>query len=154
MKKSLLTLVLCSFAFGLGFGLNNVAFSDVAGKKVGYVNVPKLLSSSKALKAAQDQEVKSTKEMLKWYDTVMADIQKQSTKEGKEALIKKYEPQLTQKKKTIKDTYAKKVGEVDKQLDAAITQKAKELGYDLVFRKDSMLYGGDDITASILPLVK
>ena len=154
MKKSLLTLVLCSFAFGLGFGFNNIAFSDVAGKKVGYVNVSKLLSSSKALKAAQDQEVKSTKEMLKWYDTVMADIQKQQTKEGKEALIKKYEPQLTQKKKAIKDTYAKKVNEVDKQLDGAITQKAKELGYDLVFRKDSLLYGGDDITASILPLVK
>ena len=57
-------------------------------------------------------------------------------------------------KKTIKDTYAKKVTQVDKQLDTVITAKAKELGYDLVFRKDSILVGGTDITGHVLPLVK
>ena len=154
MKKNLITLVLCSFAFGLGFGMNNVAFSDAAGKKIGYVNVGQLLTASKALKAAEDQKVKSTTEMLKWYDTASADIQKQQTADGRKALVKKYEAQLTQKKKNIKDTYAKKVDEIDKQLDNAISTKAKELGYDLVFRKDSLLFGGDDITSSILPLVK
>jgi len=154
MKRTLITLVLCSFAFGLGFGMNNIAFSDTAGKKVGYVSVTKLLTASKALKSAEEQKVKQTTEMLKWYDTASADIQKQSTPEARNALIKKYEAQLTQKKKTIKDNYAKKVNEVSTQLNNAITQKSKELGYDLVFEKDSILYGGDDITASILPLVK
>lgn len=154
MKKSLLTLTLCAFAFGLGFGANNIAFSDNATLKVAYVNVPKLLSASKTLKAAQDTQLKQTKDMLKWYDTASADIQKQSTKAGKDALIKKYEAQLTQKKKTIKDTYAKKVNQVDAQLDSAITTKAQAMGYDLVLRKDSVLYGGTDITAQILPLVK
>ena len=43
---------------------------------------------------------------------------------------------------------------VDKQLDTAITQKAKAMGYDLVLRKDSVLFGGVDITDQILPLVK
>lgn len=154
MKKSLLTLVLCSFAFGLGFGLNNVAFSDAAGQKVAYVNVGKLLAASKALKAAEDAKVKQTQEMLKWYNTASADIQKQQTEAGRKALINKYESQLTQKKKTIKDAYAKKVNDVDNQLDTAITQKAKAMGYDLVFRKDAVLVGGTDITAQILPLVK
>ena len=154
MKKSLLTLVLCSFAFGLGFGLNNAAFSDIQASKVAYINVGKLLAASKTLKAAEDAKAKQTEEMLKWYDTASADIQKQQTAAGKQALIKKYEAQLTQKKKNIKDAYAKKVGEVDTQLDTAITQKAKAMGYDLVFRKDSILFGGTDITASILPLVK
>lgn len=154
MKKSLLTLTLCAFAFGLGFGANNIAFSDSATLKVAYVNVPKLLSASKTLKAAQDTQLKQTKDMLKWYDTASADIQKQTTKAGKDALIKKYEAQLTQKKKTIKDTYAKKVNQVDSQLDSAITTKAQAMGYDLVLRKDSVLYGGTDITAQILPLVK
>ena len=77
-----------------------------------------------------------------------------SAKEGKEALIKKYEAQLTQKKKSIKDSYAKKVTEVDKNLDDLISAKAKAMGYDLVFRKDSLLFGGTDITAQILPSVK
>ena len=76
MKKSLLTLVLCSFAFGLGFGFNNIAFSNVAASKVAYVDVTKLLSASKALKSAEDARTKQTQEMLKWYDSASADIQK------------------------------------------------------------------------------
>ncbi len=154
MKKSLTTLALCSFAFGLGFGLNNIAFSDAAAPKIAYVNVGQLLAASKTIQAAQSAKVKQTQDMLKWYDTASADIQKQQTAAGKEALIKKYEAQLTTKKKTIKDAYIKKVNEVDKQLDSAITQKSKALGYDYVFRKESLLVGGDDITNQILPLVK
>ena len=154
MKKNLLTLTLCAFAFGLGFGVNNIALSDVAPSKVAYVNVAKLLETSKILKAAQDAQIKETKDMLKWYDTASAYIQKQKTEAGKKSLINKYEAQLTKKKNTIKDTYAKKVNEVDKQLSSAIATKAKALGYDLVLRKDSVLFGGTDITAQILPLVK
>lgn len=154
MKKSLTTLALCSFAFGLGFGFNQIAFSDAAAPKVAYVNVGKLLAASKTIKAAQDTQAKQTQEMLKWYNTASADIQKQQTPAGREALIKKYEAQLTTKKKSIKDAYTKKVTEVDNQLDSAITQKAKALGYDLVFRKESLLVGGVDITDQILPLVK
>lgn len=154
MKKSLTTMALCSFAFGLGFGFNNLAFSDAVAPKIAYVNVAQLLSASKTLKAAQDAQLKQTQDMLKWYDTASADIKKQQTKAGRDALIKKYEGQLTSKKKTIKDAYAKKVNEVDAQLDGVIKQKSKELGYTLVFRKESLLVGGTDITSQILPLVK
>ena len=153
MKKSLLTLVLCSFAFGLGFGMNNVAFSD-ANQKIAYVNVTKLVQSSKTLKSAQSAKEKQEQEMLNWFKTASADINKQSTKEGKEALVKKYETQLNQKKKTIADAYIKKVNDVDKQLNDVIQQKSKDMGYDLVLRKESVLFGGVDITDSILPLVK
>jgi Skp family chaperone for outer membrane proteins len=154
MKKNLLTLALCAFSFGLGVGMNNMAFSDINPAKVAYVNVPKLLNASKTLKEAQEAQIKQTKDMLKWYDTASADIQKQTTEAGKKALIKKYEAQLTQEKKTIKEAYAKKVNQVDTQLDTAITTKAKAMGYELVLRKDAVLFGGADITAEILPSVK
>ena len=154
MKKSLLTLALMAFSFGLGFGINNFAMSDNVPSKIAYVDVSKLLGASKTIKAASDLQVKQTEDMLKWYNTASADIQKQQTKEGRDALIKKYEAQLTTKKKTIKEAYAKKVGEVDKQLDTAIHQKAAALGYELVFRKESLLVGGTDITGQIIPLVK
>ena len=154
MKKTLLTLALCAFAFGLGMGVNNIAFSDAAAPKIACVNVGQLLAASKTIKAAEDAKTKSTKEMLTWYNTASADIQKQTTKEARAAAVKKYETQLTQKKKAIKDAYAKKVNEVDKQLDTLITQKAQALGYTIVFRKDAVLYGGTDITSQILPSVK
>ena len=154
MKKNLLTLALCFFAFGLGFGFNNMAFSDGNNIKIGYVNVGKLLEASKALKAAEDAKAKSTTEMLKWYDTASADIQKQTTPEARKNMIKKYEDQLTKKKNTIKDAYAKKVAEIDKQFNDVITQKATAMGYNIILRKDAVIFGGDDITEQILPLVK
>lgn len=154
MKKFLPTLALCAFTFGLGLGLNNIALSSAAAPKIGYIDVAKLLAASNTLKQAEQAKINQTKEMLKWYDTASADIQKQKTQQGKETLIKKYEEQLTGKKKVIKDAYAKKVASVDSQLDQAITSKAKAMGYDLVLRKDSVLFGGTDITAQILPLVK
>ncbi len=153
-KQLLLTLICCSFAFGLGFGINNVAFSDGVPLKVAYVNIPQILNASKALKAAQDTKIKQEKDMLNWFKTANADIDKQKTQSGKEALVKKYESQLDQKKKTIKNSYVKKVNEIDAQMNNAITQKSKAMGYDLVLKKDSVLFGGTDITKDIIPLIK
>ncbi|MBQ8476380.1 OmpH family outer membrane protein [bacterium] len=154
MKKCLLTPILCAFAFGLGVGFNNFALSDIDSSKVAYVNVNKLIAGSKTIKQAQTAREKQTSEMLKWYDSASAEIQKQQTKEARQALIKKYEAQLTQKKKTIKDAYAKEIKKADEQIDSVITQKAKEMGYTLVFRSDSLLFGGTDITSHVLPSVK
>lgn len=154
MKKILSTIFVFAFAFGLGLGLNNLAFSSMGSLKVAYVNVPKLLTASKTLKTAEQTKLKQTQDMLKWYNTAAADIAKQTSQAGKEALVKKYEAQLTTKKKSIKDAYSKQVTAVDTQLNTAISTKAKAMGYDLVFRKDSVLFGGTDITEQILPLVK
>ncbi|MBR2068685.1 MAG: OmpH family outer membrane protein [Candidatus Gastranaerophilales bacterium] len=154
MKRNLITLVLCAFAFGLGVGFNNIAFSDIDTSKIAYVNVNKLITGSKTIKQAQSAREKQTTEMLKWYDSASDEIQKQETKEKRDALIKKYEAQLTQKKKTIKDAYSKEISQADSQMDTVIAQKAKELGYSVVFRSDSVLFGGTDITAQVLPLVK
>ena len=154
MKKNILTAVLCAFAFGLGFGLNNFAFSDVSSAKIAYVDVNKLIAASKVIQSAQTAREKDTADMLKWYDKASIEIQKQDTKEKKEALVKKYEAQLTQKKNSIKKAYADVLNKADKQMEEAITKKANELGYSLVFKRDSLIVGGVDITSQVLPLVK
>jgi len=87
-------------------------------------------------------------------DSASLEIQKQDSKEKKDALVKKYEAQLTQKKKSIKDAYAKEINKADAQMEQVISQKAKELGYNLVFRRDALIFGGDDITSQVLPSVK
>ena len=154
MNKNILTAVLCIFAFGLGIGFNNFAFSDANTQKIAYVDANKLVAASKAIKSAEEIREKDTAQMLKWYDSASIEIQKQETKEKKEALIKKYETQLTQKKKNIKQTYNDVLNKADKQMEEAISKKAGELGYQLVFRKDALIVGGEDITPQVLPLIK
>ena len=154
MKKILMTMILCSFAFGLGLGMNNFAMSDIAGAKIAYIDVNKLLASSKVIKAAENTRQKETIDILKWYDAAAAEINSQQSKDARQKLINKYEAELTAKKKVTNDNYARKIKEADNQIDGVITQKAKELGYNLVFRRESLLFGGDDITSYVLPLVK
>jgi len=154
MKKNLIIAGLCTCAFVLGFSVNNIALSNIASSKVAYIDVNKLTASSKTIKQALAQREKQTKEMLKWYDSASLEIQKQDSKEKKDALVKKYEAQLTQKKKSIKDAYAKEINKADAQMEQVISQKAKELGYNLVFRRDALIFGGDDITSQVLPSVK
>jgi len=157
MKKSLSTLVLCSFAFGLGFGLNNVTFGNAVPApaiKIGHVNTSKLLASSKAIKSAEDTKTKKTQEMLKWYDSINAQINAKKTPEEKKAMVKKYEPELKKKKEAIRKEYADKLKAADAQISGAIEKKAKDMGYTLVLKGDTVLFGGDDITSSVLPLVK
>ena len=154
MKKNLIALMLLIFAFGLGFGVNNIALSNIDSSKIAYIDINKLTLSSKTIKQAVANREKQTAEMLKWYDIASLEIQKQDTKENKDILVKKYEAQLTQKKKIIKDAYSKEINKANNQIETVISQKAKELGYEFVFRKDALIVGGTDITAHVLPLVK
>ena len=128
--------------------------SDIGLNKIAYVDTSKLIINSNTVKQAQNIRDMQTKEMLKWYDNANNEIQKQQTKEAKEALIKKYEKELTQKKQSIKDNYIKEVKKADSQMNNIISKKANELGYSIVFKKDALLFGGNDITSQILPSVK
>jgi len=154
MNKNFTMAFSCIIAFIFGLGINNIAMSDIDINKIAYVDVNKLVASSNIIKQAQNIRDIQTREMLNWYDNANTEIQKQKTKETKDMLIKTYESQLQQKKKTIKENYTREVKKADNQMDSVIKQKAKELGYVLVFKKESLLYGGEDITSQILPLVK
>ena len=45
-------------------------------------------------------------------------------------------------------------GEKPRALQVSRHKVLEELGYDVVFRSDAILYGGTDITAQVIPLVK
>ena len=154
MKKNLTMPILCMLSFGIGVGVNNMALSDINNSKIAYVDVNKLLNASQTVKRANIARENQTKEMLKWYDNANIDIQSQATKEAKQELIKKYEAQLSQKKKTIKNLYDSDISKADIQIESAIAKKGRELGYTLIFKKDALLLGGDDITSHVLPDVK
>ena len=50
--------------------------------------------------------------------------------------------------------YAEKLKALDSSISQQITNKAKADGYDLVLSKSTVLYGGKDITADIIKVVK
>ena len=148
MKKLIITLLLT----GLVFGFSNASF---AATKVAVVDVTALVNKSAQVQALKKENEAKTKELQQWLKTVQADIQKQQTKEGKEKLTKKYDAELKKKQEANKKVYSEKLQAIDKSITATIVNEAKAKGYDLVLSKQgAVLYGGLDITADLMKVVK
>ncbi|MCD8024391.1 MAG: OmpH family outer membrane protein [Candidatus Gastranaerophilales bacterium] len=144
-------------AFAIGFWLNSQAFSNAlsaGGVNIAVVDVNKVVSDSSQVKALKKQQEAKHAELAKWLEIVKADINKQSTEEGKKKLAKKYDDALAKKEETIRKEYEKSLIEIDKNITQTIANAAKNDGYTLVLSKGIVLFGGDDITKEISKLVK
>ena len=149
MKKQITTLTVAAAAFVVGLGFNNFAMSDVpVNYNVAVVDVNAVVAKSAQVQALKKEQQEKLQELQKWLETVRADVQKQSTKEGKEKLVKKYDAEFAKKQEAIKKNYSNKLQAIDKSISATIAAEAKAKNYNLVLSKSMVLYGGDDITAS------
>lgn len=130
----------------------NTASADV--DKIAVVDLQKVVSSSSQVKVLKDEQYKKATELEKWLQIAKKDIEKQSTAENKQKLIKKYDAELARKREMNTKEYNKKLGEIDESVSRTIATFAKSKNYDLVLAKSNVLFGGIDITNEIMKLVK
>lgn len=130
----------------------NTASADV--DKIAVVDLQKVVSSSSQVKVLKDEQYKKATELEKWLQIAKKDIEKQSTPENKQKLIKKYDAELARKREMNTKEYNKKLGEIDESVSRTIATFAKSKNYDLVLAKSNVLFGGVDITNEIMKLVK
>ena len=154
MKKGLKLFAVAAFVIGLGFA--NVAMAEDAqvAPKYAVVDVQKVVANSKQVKALKVEQEKQAKELAKWIETAKADVDKQKTDADREKVAKKYDAQLVKKREASAENYAKKLTAIDDSISAEIAKTAKANGYDMVFSKSTVLYGGDDLTDVIIKAVK
>lgn len=148
LTKTLVGLMLCTISSTV------IAAETLTNCRVAVVDVNAVVGSSSQVQALKKEQQKKLEELQKWLTTVRADVQKQSTAEGKEKLIKKYDADFVKKQEAIKENYATKLKAIDKSISTTIVEQAKALQYDVVLTKGVVLYGGDDITQNIIKVVK
>jgi len=146
MKKLLVTTLLLAT-----MGITNAAMADT---NIAVVDVQAVVSKSAQVQALKKEQQTKMQELEKWLKTVRADVEKQQTQEGKEKLVKKYDAEFAKKKEAIAKNYQTKLQAIDKSITETIANQAKLKGYDMVITKGTVLYGGDDITADIMKVVK
>ena len=130
----------------------NLAQADV--KKVAVVDVQKIVNKSAQVQALKKEQQAKQKEMAQFIKKAGEDIKKQPDEKQRKALAKKYDTELKAKREANAKTYKTKLETADKNITNTIIQQAKAQGYDLVLTKGVVLYGGDDITESIMKVVK
>lgn len=153
MKKQN-ALLLSIAMFAIGFSINNVAISNVGTSKIAVVDVNQVVLKSSQVQALKKEQANKTAELQKWLKNVRADIEKQGTLQDKEKAAKKYDEEFAKKKEAIAKNYKTKLQAIDKNITTAVQNTAKVQGYDIVISKSAVLYGGDDITATIAKAVK
>ena len=126
----------------------------LAESNIAVVDINKVVSSSTQVKALKTEQQAKIKELETWLVRVKSDIEKQSTKENKEKLIKKYDAEFVKKQEAIKDNYLKKSQAIDKTISQKIEEQAKAKNYDVILTKSAVLYGGEDITKDVIKAVK
>lgn len=149
MKKAILSTLL--FA-GISLSMCSAAFAE---NQVAVVDLQALVNKSAQVQALKKENEAKAAELQKWLQNAQAAIAKQQTQEGKETLAKKYDAELKKKQEANRKIYAEKLQAIDKSITATIVNEAKAKGYDLVLSKQgAVLYGGLDITDSLMKTVK
>ena len=141
-----------TFAILLGSMVNcSTAFADT---KVAVVDIQKIVNSSNQIKALKKEQDAKKKEIAQFIKKAGEEIKKQPDLAKKKALAEKYDKELADKQSANAKTYKAKFEAADKNISDTIANQAKAQGYDVVFAKGVVLYGGDDITESVLKVVK
>ena len=122
--------------------------------KIAIVDMQKVISKSSQVQALKNEQDKKRKELAQFIKKAGEDIQKQTDPTQKKALAQKYDKDLKAKQNENAKTYKTKLEAVDKSINTIIAQQAKLMGYDAVYIKGAIIYGGDDITESILKVIK
>lgn len=151
MTKKILLIAVAMFV--LGYTTNNIAVSSNVSK-IAVIDVQAVVNKSNQVQALKKEQAAKTQELQKWLKVVSADINKQSTEDGKQKLAKKYNSEYAKKQEAILKSYQEKLSVIDKNISATIAQEAKNGGYDMVLAKGVVIYGGDDITETVSKVVK
>ncbi len=148
MKKILSILAVSSVM------LSSVAFAAPEPQKIAVVDIQKVVSASAQVKALKASQEAKNKELAAFIKKAQEDVNKQTDVNKKKSLAESYEKQLkTKREANIKD-YTTKLKAADANITAQIGKKATELGYTMVVPKSTVIWGGDDITETVLKGIK
>lgn len=155
MNNKIKLLAIGIAAFALGLGVNNFAMSDVpANFKVAVVDVPQVVASSAQVQALKKEQQAKAEDVIKYIEKARKDVAATTDEKKKKSLEEKYNKELATKREAIEKEYTTKLQAIDKNISEKINEKAKAGSYNVVLAKGVVLYGGDDITADIVKMVK
>ena len=140
-----------TFAIISALTLNTVQATDFS---VAVVDVPQVVNASPQVQALKKEQQAKTEELIKFIEKAKKDIASLTDANKKKATEEKYTKEFQTKKEKMDKEYAEKLKAIDTSISKQIETQAKAQGYDIVLSKGIVLFGGKDITAEIIKVVK
>lgn len=120
-----------------------------AEDKIAVVDLQKIVSDSSQVKLLKQEYNKKINELNKIVINARGEIANETDTNKILKIEEKYTNEFNSKKNNIEKEYNTQLSNIEKNIKNEIAKKAKSDGYDYVFAKSVMLYGGRDITNEI-----
>ncbi|MCM1338739.1 MAG: OmpH family outer membrane protein [Muribaculaceae bacterium] len=150
MKKNLglfaLTLAVC--------GALSFTSAQAEDFSVAIVDVPQVVNASSQVQNLKKEQQAKADEIVKFIEKARKDVAAITDANKKKTAEEKYTKELQAKKEKMNKEYAAKLQTIDAAITKQIENQAKAQGYNVVLSKGIVLFGGTDITADIIKLVK
>lgn len=140
MRKSIFVMVL-SFFLASSYAQ--------AEDEIAVVDLQKVVSNSSQVKQLKQEHSKKMEELNKIIVNARGEIANETDENKIIKIEEKYTKEFNLKKEALDRDYNQKLDSIEKSIRDEISKKAKKDGYDYVFAKSVLLYGGKDITDEI-----
>ena len=122
--------------------------------KAAVVDVPLVLNQMPAFIAEQEAQQKKAVALQTWVESANKQVAAQTTPLQQQALAHKLQQEYALRQQTLQQDYAKALQVIDTKLAQLIADTAKEQGFDFVFAKTALIFGGVDITPQVAQKVQ
>jgi len=125
-----------------------------ADDKIAVVDLQQLVSNSGQVKQLKQEHSKKMAELDKIIVNARGEIANEKDQAKILLLEDKYMKEFNTKKESLERDYNNRLSSIEKNIKSEISKKAQKDGYDYVFAKSVVLYGGKDITSELVGNVK
>ncbi len=144
MKRILLSFFLIAMT-------SNLAFAE---DKIAVVDLQQIVSNSSQVKQLKQEHSRKIADLDKIIINARGEISNEKDPAKVLLLEDKYMKEFNTKKEALERDYNNRLSSIEKNIKGEISKKAQKDGYDYVFAKSVVLYGGKDITNEISANVK
>ena len=154
MKKKILVSTLIIGAFIAGYSINNIAVSNTnPNYRVAIVDIQRVVANSNEIKILKIEQEKQIQKMQSTINKAREEISKEQNPQKISALEEKYRNEINSQKLALDESYNKKLTAIDSKIKTAVVEKARSMNYNIVLPKNTVLFGGDDITEQVAAII-
>ena len=155
MKNKILATLIVISAFIAGYSINSIAISNTTPEyKIAVVDIATILKNSKEINALKLEQEKQMQNMQATIDKAKAEISKEQDPAKIAQLEEKYRNEINKQKLALDTSYNNKLTAIDNKIKTAVVEKARSMNYNMVLQKNTVLFGGDDITEQVATIIK
>lgn len=155
MKKKILATFIVIGAFVGGYSINSIAVSNTAPEyKIAVVDIQQIVSNSSEIKALKLDQEKQMQNMQSIVNKAREEISKEKDPNKISQLEEKYRNEINKQKLALDESYNTKLKAIDSKIKTAVVEKARSMHYNMVLPKNTVLFGGDDITEQVATIIK